>query len=140
MAPFVHIYYYSPPHHTYCYLLRIIVDCKMNDHRVPSTSQPASQQPDVPEPGNVYRLKRPFDPATMYFEVDDVIFEGESREAHVAEEVYQQALEEEKKVTALAHKIIIRGNAAKLPTGIRLTEIEQPGRDRKVAKARIGVI
>jgi hypothetical protein len=112
----------------------------MNDHCVPSGSQPTSQQPDAPEPGNVFRLRRPFDPATMYFEVDDVIFEGESREAHVAEEVYQQALEEEKKVTVLAHIIIACGNATKSPTGTRLTEIEQPGRDRKVAKARIGVI
>jgi hypothetical protein len=112
----------------------------MNDHHVPSGSQPTSQQPDAPGPGKVYRLNRPFDPDTMYFEVDDVIFEGESREAHIAEEVYQQALEEEKKVTALAHIIITRGNATKSPTGTRLTEIEQPGRDRKVAKARIGVI
>jgi hypothetical protein len=49
----------------------------------------------------------------MYFEVDDVIFEGDSREARVAEEVYQQALEEEKKVTVLAHIIIACGNATK---------------------------
>jgi hypothetical protein len=34
----------------------------------------------------------------MYFEVDDVVPEGESEEAHEAEKVYQQALEEEKKV------------------------------------------
>ncbi len=85
----------------------------MNDHRVPSSSQPPSQQPDAPQPGDVFRLRRSFDPATMYFEVDDVIFEGDSREARVAEEVYQQALEEEKKVTVLAHIIIACGNATK---------------------------
>jgi hypothetical protein len=63
----------------------------------------------------------------MFFEVDDVTFKDESREAHVAEDVYQQALEEEKKVTTLAHIIITYGNGTK-STGTRLTEIEQPGR------------
>jgi len=112
----------------------------MNDHRVPSGSQPTSQQPDAPEPGNIFRLRRPFDPATMYFEVDDVIFEGESNEVHAAEAVYQQALEEKKKVNPPARMVITCGNATKSRTGTRLTEIEQSGRDRKVAKARIGVI
>lgn len=70
----------------------------MSDDRVQAGSQPAGQQSNAPDRSNEVYLKRRIDPATMYFEVRDVIFEGESREVHEAEKVYQQALEEKDKV------------------------------------------
>jgi len=102
----------------------------MDDERGQAGSRPTSRRDTSPkqdanEQGNEVRLKVPFDPSIMYFEVDDVVFEGESRESHEAERVYEQALEEEKKVP-LAH-MIIAGGSIKSPTGTRLTETEQSG-------------
>lgn len=71
---------------------------QMDERAQAGSRRDISPEQDANKQGNEARSGVAFDPSIMYFEVDDVIIEGESRKAHEAEKVYQQALEEEKKV------------------------------------------